>query len=68
MACVSALLSLYADVAFKPFPGVEDGARLVTIAQVNDVQQSGITLRFTETIDEEVSAIEAATGVAWRLR
>ena len=63
MAFVSAFVSLYVDLAMKPFPGLEGSGRLVTIAQVNDVQSNSVPFRFTERIAEDVAALEAAVGV-----
>jgi putative ABC transport system permease protein len=63
MAFVGALLSLYVDLALKPFPGIEDGGQLVTIAEVNGSTAYSFQFGFTERVAEAVTSLEAVVGI-----
>lgn len=62
MAFVSACLSLYIDIVFKPNPGFEQSNRLVSIGQNDGVRISGMSQVLLERINEEVGSLEAVTG------
>jgi predicted permease len=63
MAFVSAFLSLYVDLALKPFPGIEDSSRLVTIGQVDGTRFNGIPIGLVDRMSEEVTALEAVVAI-----
>src|SRR5262245_3282456 len=59
IAFVSALLSLYVDLVLKPFRGIQDPDRLVTIAF------ESMTARFelSERLSQEVTSLEKVVGI-----
>lgn len=60
IAFVTALLSLYVDLALRPFRGIQDSDGLVTIAYVNG---SLLRFDFTERMSEEVTSLESVVGI-----
>lgn len=62
-AFVGAFVSLYVDLALRPYPGIANDRRLVTIAQVNDAQSNSIPYAFTERLAEEATALDAVVGI-----
>jgi putative ABC transport system permease protein len=62
MAFVGAFMSLYVDLVLRPYPGVEDGSRLVTIGQSDGTRFTGIPLALAERMAEEIPSVEAAVA------
>lgn len=63
MAFVGAFLSLYADLALRPNPGIEDSRHIVTIGQIDGTRFTGIPIALIERMAEEMSSLEAVVGV-----
>ncbi len=59
MACVTALVSLYADLALKPYPGLEGSRHVVTFGQGSDAR---VNPGLIERVATESVTLAAAAG------
>ena len=62
MAFVGAFLALYVDMV-SPHEGFEPGGRLVTVIQTDGVANSGVTLELIERANEDMTSIDALSGL-----
>jgi putative ABC transport system permease protein len=63
MAFVSAFLTLYIDM-IRPHQGFEPGGRLITVIQTDGVANGGVSLDFIERANEQVTSVDAFSGIA----
>jgi predicted permease len=62
---VGAFLSLYVDLALKPFPGIDDDGRLVTLYQFDGSRSDRIPFGLTSRMSEELTSLESVVGFNW---
>jgi predicted permease len=61
-AFVSAFLSLYVDLILRPYPGVEQAGRIVTIGQLEAQGLRGLRYELVGRMNEEMTSLDGAAG------